>query len=58
MVRGGVEKLSGLHLLRVTGDTNPAYHVRRFLTAALRRAFHNGVPIRAKRLNRLSETLA
>ena len=33
---GGVERLSGSPLLRVTDDTNPTYHVRRFLTAALR----------------------
>ncbi|KAL5536327.1 hypothetical protein ACEPAF_148 [Sanghuangporus sanghuang] len=36
---GAVEKLSGPALLRVTQDTNPTYHVRRFLTAAL------GMPI-------------
>lgn len=36
---GAVEKLSGPHLLRVTDDTNPTYHVRRLLTAAL------GMPI-------------
>jgi hypothetical protein len=36
---GDVERLSGLHLLRVTHDTNPTHYVRRFLTAAL------GMPI-------------
>ena len=36
---GVVEKLSGPPLLRVTNNTNPTYHVRRFLTAAL------GMPI-------------
>ena len=33
---GTVERLSGPHLLRVTDETNPTYHVRRFLTAAVR----------------------
>ena len=31
--------MSGPHLLRVTDDTNPTYHVRRFVTATL------GMPI-------------
>ncbi|KAM5534635.1 hypothetical protein V8D89_011647 [Ganoderma adspersum] len=36
---GAVERLSGPQLLRVTEDTNPTHHVRRFLTATL------GMPI-------------
>ncbi|KAH9169579.1 hypothetical protein EDB89DRAFT_1908477 [Lactarius sanguifluus] len=36
---GAVVKLSGPPLLRVTGNTNPTHHVRRFLTAVL------GMPI-------------
>ncbi|KAF5330144.1 hypothetical protein D9611_010648 [Ephemerocybe angulata] len=41
---GAVEKLTGPPLLRVTNDTNPSYHVRRALTAAL------GMPIAAKEM--------
>lgn len=42
---GAVEKLTGPPLLRVTNETNPSYHVRRALTAAL------GMPIAPKEMD-------